>query len=43
MERARADLRRWADDARSVLMPLPDAPAKAALASLCDLVVDRTA
>jgi heptaprenyl diphosphate synthase len=43
MERARADLRRWADDARSVLTPLPDAPAKAALASLCDLVVDRTA
>ena len=43
MQRARADLRRWADDARSVLSPLPDVPAKAALASLCDLVVDRTA
>jgi heptaprenyl diphosphate synthase len=42
MQRARADLRRWADDARSVLSPLPDVPAKAALASLCDLVVDRT-
>jgi heptaprenyl diphosphate synthase len=42
MQRARADLRRWADDARSVLTPLPEVPAKAALASLCDLVVDRT-
>jgi heptaprenyl diphosphate synthase len=42
MQRARADLRRWADDARSVLSPLPEVPAKAALASLCDLVVDRT-
>jgi heptaprenyl diphosphate synthase len=43
MEQARADLRRWADDARSALTPLPDVPAKASLASLCDLVVDRTA
>jgi heptaprenyl diphosphate synthase len=42
MQRARADLRRWADDARGALTPLPDVPAKAALASLCDLVVDRT-
>jgi heptaprenyl diphosphate synthase len=43
MQSARADLRRWADDARSVLSPLPDVPAKMALASMCDLVVDRTA
>ena len=42
LERARADLRRWADDARGTLAPLPDVPAKAALASLCDVVVDRT-
>jgi heptaprenyl diphosphate synthase len=42
LERARGDLRRWADDARGTLAPLPDVPAKAALASLCDVVVDRT-
>jgi heptaprenyl diphosphate synthase len=42
MEQARTDLRRWADDARSALTPLPGVPAKAALASLCDLVVERT-
>ncbi len=39
---ARADLRRWADDASATLAPLPGVPAKAALASLCDVVVDRT-
>jgi heptaprenyl diphosphate synthase len=42
MQRARADLRRWAGDARATLAPLADVPAKAALASLCDVVVDRT-
>jgi heptaprenyl diphosphate synthase len=41
LEMARADLRRCADDARDILAPLPDLPAKAALASLCDMVVDR--
>jgi len=40
--RARADLRRWADDARAVLAPLPDIPARRALESLCDLVIART-
>lgn len=43
MDRAHEDLRRWADDARAVLAPLPDIPAKAALAALCDVVVRRTA
>jgi heptaprenyl diphosphate synthase len=42
LDRARADLRHWADEARSTLDPLPNLPAKAALASLCDVVVDRT-
>jgi heptaprenyl diphosphate synthase len=42
LDRARADLRRWADEARATLAPLPDVPAKAALASLCDMIVDRT-
>jgi heptaprenyl diphosphate synthase len=43
MDAARADLQSWADDARSVLGPLPDGPAKQALDALCDLVVSRTA
>ena len=43
MAAARADLERWAEDARSVLAPLPDVAAKAALASLCDAVIRRTA
>jgi heptaprenyl diphosphate synthase len=42
MEEARAELRRWAEDARTVLEPLPDAPAKAGLRALCDVVVSRT-
>lgn len=42
MDRARADLRRWADDARAALEPLPAGPAREALNSLCDFVVDRT-
>ena len=43
MDAARADLRRWAEDARSVLSPLPAGPAREALESLCDVVVSRTA
>jgi len=39
---ASAEVRRWADDARGVLAPLPDTAARRALESLCDLVVDRT-
>jgi len=43
MSQARADLQAWADDARAVLAPLSDVPAKALLESLCDIVVSRTA
>ncbi|TQM71744.1 heptaprenyl diphosphate synthase [Actinomadura hallensis] len=42
MDRARADLRRWAEDARTELLTLPDIPARAAFTSLCDYVVTRT-
>jgi heptaprenyl diphosphate synthase len=42
MESARAEVHRWADDARAVLAPLPDVPARAALERLCDAVVDRS-
>jgi heptaprenyl diphosphate synthase len=43
MERAREVTAGWATDARGVLEPLPDVPARHALASLCDYVVRRTA
>jgi heptaprenyl diphosphate synthase len=43
MDRARADLQRWADDARATLAPLPAGPARELLEYLCDLVVSRTA
>src|SRR5215207_7802693 len=39
MSRARAVVRRYADDARAVLAPLPDVPARRALEGLCDSVV----
>jgi heptaprenyl diphosphate synthase len=42
MDRARADLRRWAEDARTELLTLPDLPARAAFEALCDYVVSRT-
>ncbi len=42
MAEARNVLQTWADDARAALSPLPDVPAKRALASLCDFVVART-
>jgi len=42
MAAARADLHRWADDARRVLEPLPDTPARAALEALCDATISRT-
>jgi heptaprenyl diphosphate synthase len=35
------EVRRWSDDARAVLAPLPDGPAKDALDALCDQVVGR--
>lgn len=42
MEAARADLRKWADEAREQVLSLPDVPARAAFESLCDYVVERT-
>ncbi|MFC4912083.1 polyprenyl synthetase family protein [Actinomadura gamaensis] len=42
MDRARADMRSWAEDARAELMTLPDIPARAAFIGLCDYVVSRT-
>lgn len=39
---ARMEARRWADDARSCLEPLPAGAARDALASVCDYVVNRT-
>ncbi|MCO5968000.1 polyprenyl synthetase family protein [Actinoallomurus soli] len=42
MGRARADLRRWVDEARAELLTLPDVPARAAFLSLCDFVLTRT-
>jgi geranylgeranyl pyrophosphate synthase len=39
---SRSIVQRWADDARSTLVGLPDIPARDALAGLCDLVVSRT-
>ena len=42
MDAARRELRRYAESARELLAPLPDIPAKAALAAICDQVVNRT-
>jgi len=42
LDEARAEVRRRADRARTLLAPLPDGPAKVALADLCDTVVTRT-
>ncbi|NVI85849.1 polyprenyl synthetase family protein [Actinomadura sp. BRA 177] len=42
MDRARADLRQWAEDARAELLTLPDIPARDAFTNLCDYVVSRT-
>ena len=42
IDAARADLQRWAADAREALRPLPDVPAKEALTALCDYVVARS-
>ncbi len=43
LTRARGEVRRWADDARAVLAPLPDVPAKWALEAVCDQAVTRAA
>jgi heptaprenyl diphosphate synthase len=42
MDRANADLRQWAEDARGELLTLPDVPVRAAFEGLCDYVVSRT-
>ena len=42
LEQARAVARQWADDARACLEPLPEGPARQALESVCDYVVNRT-
>ncbi len=42
IEQARAEIIRRAEVARSHLTPLPDGPAKRALAQMCDLVVTRS-
>lgn len=39
---ARLEARRWADEARRTLAPLPDIAAKDSLVALCDYVVTRT-
>ncbi|MGW1197668.1 polyprenyl synthetase family protein [Streptomyces sp. NPDC002536] len=41
LEQARRDTVRYAQEARAILSPLPDCPAKAALEELCDAVVHR--
>lgn len=42
MQRAQGDLKRYADEARALLSPLPEGSAKAALTAVCDLVVSRS-
>lgn len=42
LEQARTETRRWADEARETLTPLPEGPVKAALAALAQGVVDRS-
>ena len=42
LDEARAEAGRWADEARSVLAPLPEGAPKTALETLCDYVVTRT-
>jgi heptaprenyl diphosphate synthase len=42
LKRARETVRGHAEHARDQLAPLPELPARRALASLCDVIVDRT-
>jgi heptaprenyl diphosphate synthase len=42
LKRARETVRWYAERARGQLAPLPDLPARRALAMLCDVIVDRT-
>jgi heptaprenyl diphosphate synthase len=43
LDRAREETRRWADDARAALAPVPDGPVKDALEALALGVVERSA
>ncbi len=43
VELARAEARRWAEEARALLEDLPQGPAREALYRLCEYVVERTA
>ena len=42
MNLAKADTRRWAEQARAEILQLPDVPARAAFEALCEFVVERT-
>ncbi len=42
MAEARAELVRWAEDARAELASLPAGPMTDALSQMCDVVVDRS-
>lgn len=42
MELAKADTRRWAEEARTQILGLPSVPARAAFEALCEFVVERT-
>ncbi|HEY2505762.1 MAG TPA: polyprenyl synthetase family protein [Streptosporangiaceae bacterium] len=42
MAEARAETKRWAEQARAEILGLPDVPARAAFESLCEFVVART-
>jgi heptaprenyl diphosphate synthase len=42
MDTAKADTRQWAELARTEILGLPDAPARAAFEALCEFVVERT-
>ncbi len=42
MHMARADLRRWAELARTEILALPGGPARTAFEGMCDYVVERT-
>jgi heptaprenyl diphosphate synthase len=42
MEMAKADTRRWAEEARTQILALPSVPARSAFEALCEFVVERT-
>ena len=42
MEMAKADMRHWADLARTEILALPEVPARVAFEAMCDFVIERT-